>query len=172
MERAESNEIGRESCAEAKVISFCHTCSMRPMYIVLVTRENWLWLNTRIESCVWQQQWPSTGVWLQLELCPIIWYSWWWFKEPVDIDFDCQANIYVLDCEKHWVLVFSEHGRYWHEFGQNELGLPQGLCVRDNYVYITDCKEGCCHVSVFCTSGEFVNSFGYMVEVNSASLMA
>ena len=78
----------------------------------------------------------------------------------MDIDFDCQANIYVLDCEKHRVLVFSEHGQYWHEFGQNELSLPQGLCVCDNYVYITDCKEGCCHVSVFCTSGEFVNSFG------------
>ena len=81
-------------------------------------------------------------------------------KEPVDIDFDCQANIYVLDCEEHRVLVFRENGQYWHEFGQNELGLPQGLCVHDNYVYITDCKEGCCHVSMFCTSGEFVNSFG------------
>ena len=66
-------------------------------------------------------------------------------KEPMDIDFDCQANIFVLDCEKHRVLVFSERGRYLHEFGLNELGLPQGLCVSDNYVYITDGKEGCCH---------------------------
>ena len=33
MKKAESNEIGRESCAEAKVISFCHTCGARPMYI-------------------------------------------------------------------------------------------------------------------------------------------
>ena len=92
-------------------------------------------------------------------------------KEPMDIDFDCQANIYVLDCEKHHVLVFSERGQYQHEFGQNELGLPQGLCVSDNYVYITDGKEGCCHVSVFRTAGEFVNSLD-MVKVNSASLMA
>ena len=71
-----------------------------------------------------------------------------------------KANTYVLDCQKHRVLVFSEHGRYRHEFGQNELVLPRGLCVSGNYVYITDGKEGCCHVSVFRISGEFVNSFG------------
>ena len=45
---------------------------------------------------------------------------------------------------------------------QVEMGyrFARGLCVSGNYVYITDGKEGCCHVSVFRISGEFVNSFG------------
>ena len=81
-------------------------------------------------------------------------------KEPVDVDFDCEANVYVLDCRKHQVLVFNGCGQYLREFGQDELRLKQGLCFHGNYIYITECKEGSCHVSVFRTSGEFVNSFG------------
>ena len=42
--------------------------------------------------------------------------------------------------------------------GEGELSGPQGLCVREDYVYVTEC---CNHrVSMFCTSGEFVHSFG------------
>ena len=81
-------------------------------------------------------------------------------KEPVDVDFDCKANVYVLDCKRHQVLVFSGCGQYLREFGQDELRLPQGLCFHGNYIYITEGKEGCCHVSVFRISGEFINSFG------------
>ena len=84
-------------------------------------------------------------------------------KKPVDIDFDSQGNIYVVDTEEDLVLVFSEDGQYLCHFGQweegeGELSDPQGLCVRGDYVYVTECGNH--RVSVFRTSGEFVHSFG------------
>ena len=84
-------------------------------------------------------------------------------KKPVDIDFDTQGNIYVVDYTKHQVLVFSEDGQYLCHFGQKgqgegELRNPRGLCVSGDYVYVTECSNNC--VSLFHTSGEFVHSFG------------
>ena len=85
------------------------------------------------------------------------------FKEPRDIDFDAQGNIYILDYNKLQVVVFSEDGQYLRHFGQKgqgEGGLsgPFGLCVSRDYVYVTEWGNHC--VSVFHTSGEFVHSFG------------
>ena len=84
-------------------------------------------------------------------------------KEPRDIDFDTQGNIYVLDYTEHEVLVFSEDGQYLCHFGQKgqgegELSGPRGLCVSGDYVYVTEYSNT--RVSVFHTSGKFVHSFG------------
>ena len=84
-------------------------------------------------------------------------------KEPEDIDFDTQGNMYVVDFRQHEVLVFSEDGQYQRHFGQGEQGKgeltePRGLCVSGDYVYVTELYNHC--VSVFRTSGEFVHSFG------------
>ena len=84
-------------------------------------------------------------------------------KQPWDIDFDTQGNIYIVDMNKHQVLVFSEEGQYLRQFGQKGLGEgelsgPTGLCVSGDYVYVTECYNH--RVSVFCTSGKFVHSFG------------
>ena len=83
---------------------------------------------------------------------------------PMDIDFDSQGNIYVVDFEKNQVLVFSEDGQYlchfgqWWDEGEDELSGPAGLCVSRDYVYVTEYYNN--RVTVFCTSGEFVHSFG------------
>ena len=84
-------------------------------------------------------------------------------KGPVDIDFDTQGNIFIADCHKCQVLVFSEDGQYLRHFShwgriKGELNDPKGLRVIGDYVYVS---EECNHrVSVFHTSGEFVCSFG------------
>ena len=84
-------------------------------------------------------------------------------KGPVDMDFDTQGNIFIADCHKCQVLVFSEDGQYlryfshWGRF-KGELNDPKGLRVSGDYVYVS---EECNHcVSVFHTSGEFVCFFG------------
>ena len=98
-------------------------------------------------------------------------------KEPRDMDFDAQGNIYILDSiidnklvvgakvdrNKPQVIVFSKDGQYLRHFGQleddkGELSYPEGLCVSGDYVYITELGND--RVSVFSTSGEFVHSFG------------
>ena len=84
-------------------------------------------------------------------------------KEPRDIDFDTQGNIYVVDFLQHEVLVFSEDAQYQRHFGQGEQGKgeltePRGLCVSGDYVYVTEQYNH--RVSIFRTSGEFVHSFG------------
>ena len=84
-------------------------------------------------------------------------------KQPRDIDFDTQGNIYVVDFYKHQVLVYSEDGQCLHHFGQKgrgkgKLSDPRGLCVSGDYVYVTEWGNN--RVSVFRTSGEFVHSFG------------
>ena len=84
-------------------------------------------------------------------------------KDPRDIDFDSEGNIYVVDYREDQVLVFSEDGQYLRHFGQwdegeDELSGPAELCVSRDYVYVTEYYNN--RVSVFCTSGEFVDSFG------------
>ena len=59
--------------------------------------------------------------------------------------------------------MFSEDGQYLRHFGQKgqgkgELCRPTRLCIRGEYVYVTESRNHC--VSVFRTSGEFVHSFG------------
>ena len=84
-------------------------------------------------------------------------------RQPVDIDFDTQGNIYVVDALQHVVLVFSEDGQHLRYFGRGEQGKgeltdPKGICVSGDYVYVSEHFNH--RVSVFRTSGEFVHSFG------------
>ena len=84
-------------------------------------------------------------------------------KKPRDIDFDAQGNAYVVDYEKHQVLVFSDDGQYLHHFGQRgrdhgELNGPRGLCVSGDCVYVVEHWND--RISVHLVSGQFVHSFG------------
>ena len=84
-------------------------------------------------------------------------------KEPSNIGFDTQENIYIISQSEHRVLVFSEDGQYLRHFGQKgrgkgALSFPGGLCVSGDYVYVAEWGND--RVSVFCTSGQFVHSFG------------
>ena len=80
-------------------------------------------------------------------------------KDPVDIDFDIQGNIYVVDCNKKQVLVYGEDGQHLHHFDYRGRGTSLvGLCVSGDYLYVTEFWIN--GVSVFRTSGEFVHSFG------------
>ena len=59
--------------------------------------------------------------------------------------------------------MFSEDGQYLRCFGhrgegKGELLHPFGLCVHEDYIYITENLNN--RVSVFHLSGEFIHSFG------------
>ena len=84
-------------------------------------------------------------------------------NQEIAMDFDAWGNIYLVDYEKHQILVFSDGGQYLHHFGQRgrdngELNGPRGLGVSGDYVYVVEHWND--RVSVFLTSGQFVHSFG------------
>ena len=56
--------------------------------------------------------------------------------DPVDIDFDHQGNVYVLDSSEKQVLVFNGDGEYLHCFGQSKHSDIEKLCVCGDYVYV------------------------------------
>ena len=73
-------------------------------------------------------------------------------RDPRDIDFDTQVNIYVIDSSKRQVLVFSEDGQYLQQFGKRGQGKgninnPYGLCVSRDYVYVNEWGNN--NISVF-----------------------
>ena len=84
-------------------------------------------------------------------------------QSPVDIDFDSQGNVYVtdfyadrfvvFDCNRQFKQAFSSKGEH-----EKELGAPWGICVVDEYVFVTEHHNHC--VSVFLLCGQFVCSFG------------
>ena len=78
--------------------------------------------------------------------------------DPVDIDFDSQGNMYVLDSSEKQVLVFNGDGEYLHCFGQSKHSDIEKLCICGDYVYATEWATH--YVSVFHTSGKCVGSFG------------
>ena len=59
-----------------------------------------------------------------------------------------------------FVHVFTKDGVLLRSIGHDkeELKKPRGLCVRGQYVYVTDINSHC--VFVFTTDGEYVTSFG------------
>ena len=77
---------------------------------------------------------------------------------PVDVDFDSQGNMYVLDSSQKQILVFNEDGEYQHRFGQNKYSDLEKLCIHGDYVYVTQWANH--SVSVFQTSGKYVGSTG------------
>ena len=74
---------------------------------------------------------------------------------------DIHQNLYVTDINnKACVHVFTKDGVHVHSIGHDKkvLKKPWGLCVCDQYVYVTDATSHC--VFVFTTDGEYVTSFG------------
>ena len=76
----------------------------------------------------------------------------------MDIDFDHQGNMYVLDSSKKQILVFHEDGEYLHCFGQSKHSDTERLCVCGDFMYATEWATLC--VSVFHPSLKCVGSFG------------
>ena len=75
------------------------------------------------------------------------------------ISSDKHHNIYVTDEEDSCVRVFTNGGQFLRSFGTDNLQVPCGLCVTDQYVYV--CDIGLNNVSVFTAGGgNFVASFG------------
>ena len=76
-----------------------------------------------------------------------------------DISVDVHQNLYVSDFNNSSVHVFTKDGVYLRSIGHDkkELKKPWGVCVRGQYVYVTDVSH--C-VFVFTTDGEYVTSFG------------
>ena len=74
----------------------------------------------------------------------------------MDIDFDHQGNVYVLDSSKKQILVFSEDGEYLHCLGQSKHSDIERL--HGDFVYATEWATHC--VSVFHLSFKCVGSFG------------
>ena len=80
------------------------------------------------------------------------------FKNILDVSSGETGNLYVSDCSRGCVHVFSNGGEFLHSFGDGVMRSPIGVCVVGQYVYVA-CYD--CHcVSVFTTEGEYVTSFG------------
>ena len=77
----------------------------------------------------------------------------------MDISFDIHQSLYVSDINNSCVHVFKD-GVHLCSIGHDKekLKKPRGLCVRGQYVYVTDIDGHC--VFVFTTDGEYVTSFG------------
>ena len=76
---------------------------------------------------------------------------------------DSHGNLYVIDCEKSMIRVFSNDGILLRSFGcngngVNRLNSPVGICVSGQYVYVSSFYGH--NVSVFTTAGHYVTSFG------------
>ena len=87
------------------------------------------------------------------------------FKSIRGVSSDDKKNLYVSDCERGCVHVFSNSGEFLHSIGHDQggdgvkkLSGPWGVCVVGQYVYVADWGGHC--VSVFTTEGGYVTSFG------------
>ena len=81
------------------------------------------------------------------------------FNLPGDVDFDSSGNLYVTDIGNHRVQVLTPEGCHIRNIGKKEtLNHPIGICVIGELAYVTSRYSH--YVSVFHTSGEYVNQFG------------
>ena len=82
------------------------------------------------------------------------------FKDIRGVSSGETGNLYVGDCIRVCVHVFSNGGEFLHSFGQGGDGVklrsPLGVCVVGQYVYVASYYDRC--VSVFTTEGEYVTS--------------
>ena len=81
----------------------------------------------------------------------------------ISISVDIHQNLFVSDTKNSCVHIFTKYGVHLRSIGHDkeELKEPNGLCVRGQYVYVTDITS--C-VFVFTTDGEYVASFGQDCE--------
>ena len=84
------------------------------------------------------------------------------FRGPNDLAQDRAGNLYVCDSNNNRVQVLNCSGQFLFAISEKgaskQLSCPHGICVDDQFVYISERWNKC--VSVFKTSGEFVISFG------------
>ena len=82
------------------------------------------------------------------------------FNGIEDISSDQHGNLYVSDYGNSRIQVFINGYKFLRLFGCDENGLngPNGICVADQYVYVTNRKNH--NISVFTTEGAYVTLFG------------
>ena len=86
------------------------------------------------------------------------------FKNPWDVDFDTDGNVYIADKSNNRIQVFTAEGDYLWKFGKKgnqsgELDQPSSICIDcDNIIYVTEYANH--RVSVFNYDGKFLTSFG------------
>ena len=82
-----------------------------------------------------------------------------WFY---NLSSDSHGNLYVTDCDKSMIRVFSNDGVLLCSFDCDDNGMNKlnswGVCVSGQYVYVSN--AGGHNVSVFTTAGHYVTSFG------------
>jgi len=83
--------------------------------------------------------------------------------EFVQASADVHCNLYVTDCTKSKIHVFSNDGVVLRSFGfdselDNQLSYFYGVCVSGQYVYVTD--KFAYNVTVFTTEGDYVATIG------------
>ena len=88
---------------------------------------------------------------------------------PQGVVQDKAGNLYVTDYGNHRVQVFNREGQFLSTFcekgtASKKLNRPVGICfdVCSDFVFVSEKDVGC--VSVFKPSGEFVTSFGELLN--------
>ena len=89
---------------------------------------------------------------------------------PYDIKFDTAGYMYIVEHEMR-VQVLDSSGNFMRVFGEGRGSSPSGLCIMDDYVYVTNrdfkffyswCGTICVKqgIFVYTTSGQFVTFLG------------
>ena len=98
------------------------------------------------------------------------------FGRPVDVAFDDMGHIYVSDLNKNQILKFDSQGNLQLAIRNRgsdpgELNSPRGLYIHKNFIYVNERDNQ--RISVFCTNGDFVTTFGEKANLqNPASIIA
>ena len=85
------------------------------------------------------------------------------FNEPFDVKFDTSGNMYVAEFSNKRVQVIdSKTGQFVRFIGEedaNKVGLPTGLHIAKEYIFVSDLTHDC--IVVYKTTGEFVTTIAY-----------